>query len=154
MRFVLIMFCLVLMLISCKSTKDVTTQQSSEETIVFGNGGGFSGRVTHYTLNSKGDFFKGINKEAKLYTYPKLEKGLVEQIFDNYDNLKLSEIEFNETGNLYKFLNVKKDGREHKLMWGDGNSNPPEKLLIYYNNLMAIARRANNGSSSNANPVR
>jgi len=127
---------------------------SNSEIIVFGNGGGFSGKVTHYTLHSNGEFFKGINKEGKFYTYPKLDEDLVAQIFENYNSLKLSELELYESGNMYKFLNVTKNGNEHKLMWGDSGSNPPNELLIYFNNLMAIARRANKNSNSKPLPVK
>ena len=142
MRFSILLSMCIFLAVACK-TKEYTPYDYKGEIMVFGGGGGFSGKVTQYTLMSNGQFFRGTHKEGKVIEFPRIEKKQAKQLFDSYHNLGFDDLNLMEGGNLYKFVKMYKDGQEHVIQWGDSLSDPPKSLLVYQNNLMALARKAN-----------
>jgi len=132
----------MLLLVSCK-TKDYTPYDYDGEIIVFGTGGGFSGKVSQYTLMSNGQFYKGTHKEGNVYELPRLEKRKVEQLFASYHNLGFDDVSLNESGNLYRFFTLHHGDKKHKIMYGDNGDSVAEEIKIYYRNLMSLALKAN-----------
>lgn len=132
----------LILLASCK-TKEYTPYEYDGEILVFGGGGGFAGKVYQYTLMSNGQFYKGTHKEGKVYELPKLEKRKAKQLFKSYHSLGFDNVSLVESGNLYKFFVLHEGEKEHKIMWADSGVKASEEITIYYDNLMALARKAN-----------
>jgi len=122
---------LLFALMSCKSKDYLTPYEYQGRIIHFGSGGGFTGKVSHFTLMDNGQVFEGIDKEGTVTVLKKLDKSVVEQVFDNYDKLNLKELRLDNPGNLYKFLRL----NNHKITWG-GKGEVPRELDIFYAILM------------------
>jgi len=138
---------ILFLLFSCKIKEDFTPYNFNGEIIVFGGGGGFSGKVYQYTLMENGQFFKGTHQEGKVHEFDRVNERQVEQLFNSYHQLGFGDLELNESGNLYKFLKFYMGDKEHKIMWPDANIDEHTTLKVYHDNLMALARKANRNSS-------
>jgi len=136
-----------MMLVSCKTKQEFTPYDFPGEIIVFGGGGGFTGKVYQYTLMENGQFFKGTHDEGKVTEFDSLKKREVEQFFKNYHELGFADIDLDEAANLYKFVKFRKGGKEHKIMWSDF-SEGTATLKVFHDNLVALARKANKAAST------
>lgn len=140
-------------IISCKSTHQ-TPYDFNGSKLIFGNGGGFSGKVTEYTLLSNGEFYKGLNKEGVVYSLDKLQKKRIDQIFTNYDVLKFNELDINRPGNMYNFIVMNKGNTSHRIQWANYDEEIPENLRIYFKNLMTMAKELNKKESKSNQPTK
>lgn len=109
---------IVLIAFSCKSNK-YTPADYPDDQIIFGNGGGITGIYTHYYLFENGQLFKNSSTDETYQKVKKLKKQQVTQLFDNYDALNLSSYQFDEPGNMSYYLEFKRDGKRHKIQWGN-----------------------------------
>ncbi len=133
---------------SCKSTHQSPYDFKGEK-IIFGSGGGFSGKVTEYTLLSNGEFYKGTNTD-QVYAFKHKQNARVEQIFNSYKELNFGNLDINRSGNIYNFIVRYKEGEaSHKIQWGDYDTEVPESLRIYFKNLMAFAKEMNKSANNN-----
>lgn len=126
----------VLLFTNCKTTGPISPQKYEGKQIEFGSGGGFSGAIKSFTLLDDGTLFENIAFKDSSVVLLKVEKNLSDQIFANYEILKLAELSVNEPGNTYKFLNFRDDVTEQKLVWS-GNS-VDKNLTLFYNILKSI----------------
>lgn len=137
MRYISFALC-VFCLIHCKS-KDVMPQNTElhhSDSLHFGSGGGFTGKVTSYILNSKGQISNSMAKKL-LNTISEQE---VEQVFKNYETLGFGEMTMEQPGNLYYFVEREMNGQKHRLTWGAHDFKEPKELKIFHANLMRFTR--------------
>jgi len=130
---------------SCKSkSAHQSPYDYKGDKIVFATGGGFSGKVMEYTLLSNGEFYKGTGSEGIVKQLVHKQNDRVDQIFKNYEALNFSEIEINESGNMYNYIVMYSgDKNPHKILWADHVEEVPDALKIYFKNLKAFARELN-----------
>ena len=122
-----------LAVIGCSAPQDFPANYKQDQ-IHFGQGGGFTGGVTYYALLEDGRVFQRGQLDT-IFTY--LEKwtpGFTEQMFSNYNSLHLQEMDFNEPGDLYYFVNYKSPGDpDHRLTWGRSGFKPDHNVVRFYN---------------------
>jgi len=105
--------------------------------ISFGSGGGFTGAVDSYFLLQNGQFFtKPMGGDYQELPAP--DKDFVTQLFKNYEILGLADINIEQTGNKYQFINFKSGQNEHKIVWLAGPNTSTDKLDLFYQNLMTL----------------
>ncbi len=132
---------ITIMSFSCKSTKYDSPTESPDPQITFGSGGGFTGAVTDYTLLENGQLFKRNSMKNEFLAMHKIKSDVVEQMFKNYEFLKIGEETINEPGNLYYFIQFKdKDKNEHKITWND-QSAVSDNVKTYYGILSSITKK-------------
>lgn len=86
--------------------------------IQFGSAGGFSGLETRYCLLENGNLYKiPIQGEKKKRLIVQIPKNELNQVFDNYEKLNLGDIETQEVGNHYYFLEYYSKKRSKKIQW-------------------------------------
>ncbi|MEM9823634.1 MAG: hypothetical protein AAF985_21290, partial [Bacteroidota bacterium] len=91
---------LVLLLFAqCTAPRYSHPNQYADEKITFGNGGGYSGLITEYTLLKNGQLFKKTTIDTAFQELPNLEASAVRQIFNNYHFLKLGKVFRNDPAN-------------------------------------------------------
>lgn len=121
---------------SCKATQ-YTPANFEKAMISFGSGGGFTGAVDSYFLLQNGQFFtKPMGGEYQELPAP--DKDFVTQLFINYEILGLADINIEQTGNMYQFINFKSGQNEHKIVWLAGPNSSTDKLDLFYQNLMTL----------------
>ena len=124
---------LMAMLVTCSPSTEYPKKERTDE-IHFGQGGGFSGAVTHYILLEDGRLFQqGWKDTTKTYvdTWPGL---FTRQMFLNYKSLKIDALNYNEPGDLYYFVEYHAKKKEpHRVTWGRTGLQVDPNLTNYYN---------------------
>lgn len=108
----------------------------TSDSLHFGSGGGFTGKVNSYILTRKGQVTS--NKSKK--TLNQLTEQEVDQIFNNYEALGLADMKMKQPGNLYYFVERELNGQKHRLTWGAHDFKEPKELKIFHANLMRFTR--------------
>lgn len=119
-------------LASCNSSKSV----QSNEFLRIGNGGGFAGIETVYTVLKNGQVEMG----GKVIS--RLKSSDVNQLFGNIDILKLNEIDYNKPGNLYKFIEFTLNGSTHKITWDSNAADVDSKLNLFYDHVNYLIQKS------------
>lgn len=97
------------------------------ETILFGSGGGFTGMVKSYRLDSKGI----LVSEKDNQTIRTVSSRKFKEINKKLDEAGALDISFNQPGNFYYFLEVSKNGKTNRITWSDQNKAPAPIVNIY-----------------------
>ncbi|WP_089381779.1 hypothetical protein [Lutibacter agarilyticus] len=102
------------------------------EFVQFGTGGGFTGEIKTYMLNSRGELFendsllKSIDLKATLTLF-KLAK-------------EISDYEFKETGNMYSYIIIKKREITNRIVWSFGNTKVNQDVIEFYKKLKTTTK--------------
>jgi hypothetical protein len=130
---------LTLFFAACKTTK-YSPDKFPIRQIVFGDGGGFAGIETSYTLLENGQLFKQAGVEGA-YTELKAIKGKEAKVlFDKVNSLQLFKLDIDKPGNMYYFLRQVTDHLDSRVTWGAGDYMPPPGLVSVYRELKGIAK--------------
>ncbi|MCZ2102117.1 MAG: hypothetical protein LC107_11330 [Chitinophagales bacterium] len=130
--FLIVSFLVAMM--SCKTKEMVFNPDTYDSPyIVFGNGGGFSGHVKTFYLTERGSIYIADHDQYKLLG--NTEKNVAKQLFTNYDVLGFKDLNLNDPGNKYYFLEFRSKEMNHAIKWG---RQPLENknLSVYYNILL------------------
>ena len=122
---------------SCSSQKNLKKNSETKQ-IVFGNGGGFTGIESKYTLKNNGEFFKTNPLKNEELSLKSISKRSCNTIFDNADALQLHDIDFNHPGNIYYFIEVANSTYTNRIVWGDINHKVPDNIKAFYDTLIEI----------------
>jgi len=124
---------------SCKG-RQYTPETFTKRQIVFGSGGGVTGKYEVYTLLENGQFFykNSITEETKeLSRVPKKEiKGMLKT---------MKEMDFknqatNDPGNYNHFITIKEGEETYKCAWAEGQKPPISGISTLYRNLMGMTK--------------
>jgi len=139
MKKLIALFTIILILAGCSSTKK--TSDFSNNKIIFGYGGGFTGGQTTYALDYSGNIFKENSITGASSFITKLRRKETKKIYRKFLQLGLDSLDFNQPGNLSKFIGFKSQDKIHKIIWSD-ESKVPENVKEFYD--MLIQKVSNN----------
>ena len=126
---------LILTIMACAPANDFPKTENRDE-IHFGQGGGFTGAVTHYILLEDGRVFQLAWRDTTLTLIDTWPGIFTRQMFLNYKSLKLDTLHVNKPGDLYYFVEYhSKKKPTHRIVWGSPDYRPATNLLLYYNTL-------------------
>lgn len=136
--FVILLVCIFL--VSCK-TSDKIPKDYDKRMLYFGGGGGFTGQSYEFCLLENGSLFN-INESNEEHTYKmKLKKKQSQEIFKKVDQLTLLNLDYNEPGNMYKFIKVEKATTDPiKLVWGNPTMTVDPSLNSLYAELISLTQ--------------
>ncbi len=110
----------------------------TEPHISFGSGGGFTNTVKTFHLLADGRIIE-ITKDTvnTVKTIANIGKKNAKACFAEMQTLKLDSLQFTEPGNLYYFINVKKDttATVNKIVWGSKDKPVPKEIQEFYKKL-------------------
>ena len=119
--------CLILILFA---HAELTAQP---EYLVVGRGGGISGEVTQYRIQSNGKVYKGTGMADILYTQKgKIGKSDAKKIYADF--MTFPDTSFHHPGNVYYFVQFPGDSTDVRCTWGDPDYEVPELLGELYRN--------------------
>jgi len=121
------------------TNKNYTPADYPKGQITFGNGGGITGAVKEFTVLENGAMFSKANMGAEYEALKKIDSKMVDQLFNNIKFLKINDIQLNEPGNRYYFIQVKGKDTDHKITWG-GGKDVPKNLTTFYNILNHLTK--------------
>ena len=116
----------------CKSVPFAPNQYEGNM-LRFGKGGGMTGSVTEFIISDKNVLYRGEGMLDRSFNKVKsLPAGMFDQIVTNYKLLGLDELDINQPGDLYYFIEAHQDGKIRRLVWGDNRYSPPKNLELFY----------------------
>lgn len=118
---------------ACSASKEFPQHYKGEQ-IHFGQGGGFTGAITHYALMDDGRIFQKPSNDTSFVLLDKWEQDFVRQMFKNYHQLALDKINHYHPGNLYYFIEHHQFNEPvHRISWGQSGHTPDENVITFYN---------------------
>jgi len=118
---------------SCSPAK----QDPNPDYIRIGNGGGFAGIETIYTINLKGPVDQGGAKIGSL------KKSDINQLTRNIEVLQLDQLDWNQPGNMYKFIEYKLGSKMHRMSWDSNSPDVNNNLNLFYNHALHLIQKLN-----------
>ena len=91
----------------------------NEDLIVIGEGGGFTGIETRYFFLQTGQVFQQRGQDTLLIEMPSIDRKIFRQAISTILQLGLVDYVYQNPGNVYKFLQVKLEGKENRIVWGN-----------------------------------
>ena len=108
--------------------------------IVFGHGGGFTGKVHEYALLENGYILRIEKDSATQRIVEKIGKKKAATYFATVDSMRLHTWLYDVPGNIYHYVILKREGKkDNKIVWdGSGNdTHAPKNIEDYYKKLSA-----------------
>ncbi|MBI5914955.1 MAG: hypothetical protein HY842_06230 [Bacteroidetes bacterium] len=137
---------LLLFLPACKVTK-YTPEKLPIRQLVFGDGGGFAGIETSYTLLENGQIFRQVGVEGSFEELKSIKPKAAKALFEKVNSLQLFKLDIDKPGNLYYFLRQVTDNLDSRVTWGAGDYFPPQGLVAVYKELKTIVKDRQSANS-------
>lgn len=118
-------------LVSCGKTN----MNAPEVLLRIGNGGGFTGRETSYTLYQDGK----LERDGSFIG--KISKGDLKQIRTNMETLNLSSLDWNNPGNIYQFIELQSTSGARRMAWDPYDTEHPKALELFYNYVITVINK-------------
>jgi hypothetical protein len=93
----------------------------TENLLSSGEGGGFTGIETRYFFTKTGQVFQQTGQDTALNKMPSVSRKIVSQAISTIYQLDLVSYSYQNPGNVYKFLEIKLDGKVNRIVWGAAN---------------------------------
>jgi hypothetical protein len=140
--------CLILManlIVSCGYQKILYDK------ILFGRGGGFTGRYDEYLLSKNGNVYHK-NPATKAFTkIQSLSRKQTKAIFKDIDDNKLFELGFNYPYNMSSYIEIVKDTVSNRIVWGNAKNPPPAAVTDLFDKLMGFGVISTNNNQLKTN---
>ena len=132
---------LVFILAGCSSQNGLTKYENTE--IVFGSGGGYTGLVIEYNINTDRELTRTNSLTKETIELGKISKGKTKKLYEALSDLKLPLKEFDQPGNMYYYVKQVKGNKVVRVLWGDQTTDIPGGVKDYYDELMLIVQKKN-----------
>jgi hypothetical protein len=129
-----------LLLLFCKHQPKFTADNLPQQQLRWGNGGGYAGRETTYTLLSNGQVFKQELKDTLAETV-KTRRKTAAAIYKTAESLNLAKLEFEHPGNIYSFLEWQDGDVVQRISWGDPAIPVNADIKSLYGQLNALLKQ-------------
>lgn len=123
---------------NCKSQNSSTSKSKKE--IIFGSGGGFTGKVTEYHLKSDRTLYRVTTLPRDTTHLATLSKKSYKQINEKLKAASLDSFQLDEPGNTYHFITIKDSTNATSVTWGNPDITVPEKVNSIYSELMSLVK--------------
>lgn len=128
---ILAIFLAILAATACHSTK-YTPENFPKKQLQFGNGGGFTGQVRTLVLLENGQLFLKDAGATAFSEVSKIKKKKAKAFYRATEELDLAKMAFNHPGNMYQYIELKKDSSSARIVWGDENFQSDQKVKDLY----------------------
>lgn len=135
-----IIVCSLLLFTHCKVVKYAPDKLPTKQ-LIFGDGGGFAGIETSYTLLENGQLFKQVGVEGKLQELKSIKPKAAKPYFEKIAALQLYKMDIEKPGNLYYFMQEVNETIDSRVVWGAGDYLPPQSLISTYKDLQGLASK-------------
>lgn len=138
MRRAIILSVLLMALQICAFSQSIQKDSIKGDYVEFGNGGGFTGQSQNYVLTRSGDlyFIKNILADEHALEYLKKVKSYtVKKIFRYAEKNKITELRYNDPGNLFQYITLTINNKTNHLVWRNSESTTPKNITTLYTRL-------------------
>jgi len=127
----------ILFFTQCKVVK-YTPDKLPTKQIIFGEGGGFAGVESSYTLLENGQIFKQVGTESTYKELKSIKPKTAKGIYEKVNSLQLYKMDIERPGNLYYFLQEVNEAIDSRVTWGSGDYVPPSSVIAVYKDLKEV----------------
>lgn len=135
--YIALLFLATLLGSQCKNAR-YTPESLPEDRLLFGEGGGFAGIETTYTLLENGQLFKFDSKAPGPMEVAGTKKRAANKLFEKAESLGLLTLDFKHPGNMYRFIEFQDDGKKSRVVWGEKDHPVDPNIAELYEQLMQI----------------
>jgi hypothetical protein len=121
----------------------LSSKQIVFDKIVFGKGGGFTGKYDEYFVNKNGELYKKDPSTKSFTLLKELSHKETKNIFKEVEANKLFEIKFNHPYNITCYMEIEKGSSSNRIVWGDAKNLPPSPVVIVFDKLMSLTKTTN-----------
>lgn len=139
-KLLLLAFLALFFFTQCKVVK-YTPDKLPTKQIIFGEGGGFTGIETSYTLLENGQIFKQVGVENTYQELKSIKPKTAKGIFEKLHSLQLYKMDIDKPGNLYYFLQEVNETIDSRVVWGAGDYVPPSSVISVFKDLKDLANK-------------
>ena len=129
---------LLVLLPACKPTQ-YSLSNPPENTISFGDGGGFAGIETGYTLLENGQLFRH-NVPGDTVELEAIKKKEAASLYETFKGLRLQQLDIEQPGNLYYFIKFTTSEITHGITWGAADYELRSDIMNYYKSLRQLVK--------------
>ncbi len=124
------------------SCKTYDANELPDEQLQFGNGGGFTGMTTEYTLLKNGQIFirQGRADGGEQKELGQVKAAQAKAIYAAWETNDLLREEISQPGNRYYFICMKKDTMEYRQSWGSSGYTPDTSITAIYDQAMELVK--------------
>lgn len=106
--------------------------------ILFGKGGGFTGKYDEYYLSKNGNIYKKNATTNEFIKIKDISRKETNNIFKQVDTDTLFEMSFNHPYNITCYIEIVKGDVINRIVWGDMKNPPPITVTQLFDKLMAL----------------
>jgi hypothetical protein len=125
------------LVVGCHSQK-YTPADLNVRQLIFGNGGGFTGKIMQYILLESGQLFVNNLITQETIETRKISRQSAKQLFKRARNIEWSKHNFDHPGNIYYFVRLKEDRMIQEAIWGSTEHQVPEQIQQLYDQLLTF----------------
>lgn len=108
---------IIFLIWSCK-TITFHPDQYAQDYLMIGDGGGYTGLETSFYFTKNGDVFRHSGRDTIYEKLPSIDRHIVSQAIQSIQQLDLMQYQYENPGNVYKFLAFKIEGKDNRVVWG------------------------------------
>ena len=125
-------FFLIIPVLFCCKSMPFNPKSVQQDFVAIGEGGGITGIETRYFFTISGEVFVQIGLDTVSQKLPSIDRKLVSQTISTIEKLDLINYRYQKPGNVYKFLEIKLNGQENRIVWGSVNDDvSPVSVSLY-----------------------
>lgn len=124
---------------ACKPAR-YTTENLPDRQLRWGNGGGYVGKETTYTLLDNGQVFVR-ETGGKIAEAPTAKPKKAKALYETMESLGLSALDFQHPGNTYHFIEVLNGTNINRISWGEKGYTVDPNVQDLYKQLSEIAKK-------------
>ena len=103
--------------------------------IVFGSGGGFTGKVEEYYVQDDGTVFHHSEIKKQVTEIASVGSEAVKKYFDKLDGINFKKLIYQKPSNMYYYVMERNGDAFHKVTWGDMKTPPPMAVKAIYDEM-------------------
>jgi hypothetical protein len=107
--------------------------------VMFGKGGGFTGKYDDYFLDKDGGLYKKDPATHSFVLVRDIPRKEAKSIFKEIQDNKLYELGFNNPYNISCYIEIVKGSESNRIVWGDVKNPPESAVITVFDKLMSIA---------------
>jgi hypothetical protein len=143
-RTTLLILCTVFLAIqldACRKAIRSNSANNNPATLIFGQGGGFTGKYIEFSLVVNGALYKHDPVTGQREFVGKISKKYCREFFLEAERLKLDKMDFNHPHNINYYITYRKGVSENKVNWGNSLKPPPDGVQALWDKLWALTNQ-------------
>jgi hypothetical protein len=124
----------------CRPRIQQNSANNLPATLVFGQGGGVTGKYLEYSLVIDGTIYRHDVEKSQKTFYGTITHKDCRVFFAEAERLHLFKMDFNHPHNINYYIIYKKGVSENKVNWGNSQMPPPEGVQELWDKLWALTK--------------